>query len=138
MVNSTPLTKVFLNTFLFLFAIFLSIVIFMIVLSRDLPSLEELQKFNPETISKIISNDEILLKELYVQKRDVISLGKMPENLINAVLSMEDRDFYVHSGIDIKGIFRAIFIDIMTLSTRQGASTITQQLARNMYNTIGF
>ena len=70
MVNSTPLTKVFLNTFLFLFAIFLSIVIFMIVLSRDLPSLEELQKFNPETISKIISNDEILLKELYVQKRD--------------------------------------------------------------------
>ena len=110
----------------------------MIVLSRDLPSLEELQKFNPETISKIISNDEILLKELYVQKRDVISLGKMPENLINAVLSMEDRDFYEHSGIDIKGIFRAIFIDIMTLSTRQGASTITQQLARNMYNTIGF
>ena len=49
---------------------------------------------------------------------------------------MEDRDFYEHSGIDIKGIFRAIFIDIMTLSTRQGASTITQQLARNMYNTI--
>ena len=138
MVNSTPLTKVFLNTFLFLFAIFLSIVLFMIVLSRDLPSLEELQKFNPETISKIISSDEILLKELYVQKRDVISLGKMPENLINAVLSMEDRDFYEHSGIDIKGIFRAIFIDIMTLSTRQGASTITQQLARNMYNTIGF
>ncbi len=110
----------------------------MIVLSRDLPSLEELQKFNPETISKIISSDEKLLKELYVQKRDVIPLGKMPQDLINAVLSMEDRDFYEHSGIDIKGIIRAIFIDIITLSTRQGASTITQQLARNMYNTIGF
>ena len=110
----------------------------MIVLSRDLPSLEELQKFNPETISKILSSDDILLKELYIQKRDVIPLGKMPQDLINAVLSMEDRDFYEHSGINIKGILRAIFIDVITMSTRQGASTITQQLARNMYNTIGF
>lgn len=110
----------------------------MIVLSRDLPSLEELQKFNPETISKILSSDDTLLKELYIQKRDVIPLGKMPQDLINAVLSMEDRDFYEHSGINIKGILRAIFIDVITMSTRQGASTITQQLARNMYNTIGF
>ena len=85
-----------------------------------------------------MSSDNRLLKELYIQKRDVIPLGKMPQNLINAVLSMEDRDFYEHSGVDIKGIFRAIFIDIITLSTRQGASTLTQQLARNMYNTIGF
>tara|TARA_S200000501_G_scaffold379010_1_gene446302 strand:- start:7684 stop:9834 length:2151 start_codon:yes stop_codon:yes gene_type:complete len=136
--ESTSFLKVFLNTFLLLFTVFIGVVIFMIILSRDLPSLEELQKFNPETISKIISNDKKLLKELYIQKRDVIPLGKMPQNLINAVLSMEDRDFYEHSGIDIKGIIRAIFIDVMTLSTRQGASTITQQLARNMYNTIGF
>ena len=115
---------------------FIGVVLFLIVLSRDLPSLEELQKFNPETISKIISSDNHLLKELYVQKRDVIPLGKMPQNIINAVLSMEDRNFYEHSGVDIKGIFRAIFIDIITLSTRQGASTLTQQLARNMYNTM--
>jgi penicillin-binding protein 1A len=134
----TPLKKVFINTFLLLFTAFICGVIFLIILSRDLPSLEELRKFNPETISKIMSSDNHLLKELYVQKRDVIPLGKMPHNLINAVLSMEDRDFYEHSGVDIKGIFRAIFIDVITLSTRQGASTLTQQLARNMYNTIGF
>jgi len=136
--KSTPFKKVFLNTFLLLFTAFIGGVIFLIVLSRDLPSLEELRKFNPETISKIMSSDNRLLKELYIQKRDVIPLGKMPQNLINAVLSMEDRDFYEHSGVDIKGIFRAIIIDVITLSTRQGASTLTQQLARNMYNTIGF
>lgn len=80
----------------------------------------------------------MLLKELFIQKRDVVSLGKMPRNLINAVISMEDRDFYEHSGIDFKGIFRAIIVDILTMSRKQGASTLTQQLARNMYDTIGF
>ena len=51
---------------------------------------------------------------------------------------MEDRNFFNHTGISIKGIIRALAVDLITLSTRQGASTITQQLARNIYNIIGF
>ncbi len=128
----------FANTFLFLLAAALAVVIYLIVLSRDLPSLNELQQFNPDTVSKILSSDGKLIKELYIHKRDIIRIGEVPRDLINALISMEDHRFYEHSGISIRGIIRAIIVDIITLSTRQGASTITQQLARNMYNTIGF
>ncbi len=108
------------------------------VLARDLPSLEELQRFNPEQVSKIMSADGKVISELYIHKRDVVKISKIPRHLRNALLSMEDRQFYTHSGMSFQSIFRAIIIDIATMSTRQGASTITQQLARNMYNTIGF
>ena len=128
----------FLNTFLFLLACFLCGIIYLIVLSRDLPSLEELQRFNPEQVSKIMSADGKVISQLYIHKRDVVKISKIPRHLRNALLSMEDRKFYTHSGMSFQSIFRAIIIDIATMSTRQGASTITQQLARNMYNTIGF
>ena len=128
----------FLNTFLFLLACFLCGLIYLMVLSRDLPSLEELQRFNPEQVSKIMSADGKVISELYVHKRDVVKISKIPRHLRNALLSMEDRQFYTHSGMSFQSIFRAIIVDIATMSTRQGASTITQQLARNMYNTIGF
>jgi len=130
--------KVFLNTFLFFMACFLIGIIYLIFLSKDLPSLEELQKFNPEQVSKIISSDGELLSELYFHKRDVVKIGKIPKDLRNALLSMEDRDFYNHSGLRFQAILRAIIINVITVSKKQGASTITQQLARNMYNTIGF
>ncbi len=136
--NSNSWGKVFLNTFLFLLACFLGGLIYLLVLSRDLPSLEELQQFNPEQVSKIMSADGKVISELYIHKRDVVKISKIPRNLRNALLAMEDRQFYTHSGLSFQSIFRAIIVDIATLSTRQGASTITQQLARNMYNTIGF
>jgi len=129
---------VFLNTFLLLLAGGIISLIYLAVLSRDLPSLNELQQFNPDTVSKIMSADGKLIKELYIHKRDIIKIGEVPRDLINALISMEDHRFYEHSGISIRGIARALIVDILTMSTRQGASTITQQLARNMYNTIGF
>ena len=130
--------KVLLNTFLFFIGIAIIGFISILIISKDLPSLEELQKFDPETVSKIYSSDGVLLKQLYTHKRDVVTISKVPKYLRQALLTMEDRDFYEHSGFSIKGILRAIVIDVMTLSTRQGASTITQQLARNIYNIIGF
>ncbi len=119
-------------------ALFISAVIYLIVIAADLPSLTELQQFNPDSVSKIMSADGKLIKELYIYKRDIVRIGAVPKDLINALISMEDRDFYNHAGVSIKGVVRALLIDIATLSTRQGASTITQQLARNMYNSIGF
>ena len=102
-----------------------------------MPSLDELQKFNPDQVSKIISSDGEVLKKLYVAKRDMVSINVIPDNLRNALLSMEDRDFYNHNGINIKGIMRAVIVDIVNLSAKQGASTLTQQLARTMYESIG-
>ena len=60
------------------------------------------------------------------------------ESVADAHHTMEDRNFYDHSGLRFQSILRAVMINMLTFSKKQGASTITQQLARNMYNTIGF
>ncbi len=130
--------KVLLNTFLFLLACFIGGIIYLFILSRNLPSIAELQRFNPEQISKIISADGIVLKELYIHKRDVVNISQIPQHLRHGLLAMEDRSFFEHSGVSLQSLARAVIVNLMTLSRRQGASTITQQLARNMYNTIGF
>ena len=83
--------KVFLHSFLFLFFIAISILSWMYYLSQDLPSIEELKSFNPEQISKIISSDGELIHKLQaVKKREVIKIGDVPQNLINALIIMED------------------------------------------------
>ena len=128
----------FLNTFLFLLACFIGGVIYLIILSKDLPSIAELQRFNPEQVSKILSADGKVIKELYIHKRDVVKISQIPRNLRHGLLSMEDRSFFDHSGVSFQSLARAVIVNLMTFSRRQGASTITQQLARNMYNTIGF
>ena len=135
--NNVTWNRIFLNTFLFCFASLICLIIYLLFLSKDLPSLDELQKFNPDQVSKIISSDGEVLKKLYVAKRDMVSINVIPEDLRNALLSMEDRDFYNHNGINIKGIIRAVIVDIINLSAKQGASTLTQQLARTMYESIG-
>ena len=131
-------SKIILNCLIVYFLVFILSLFYILYLSKDLPSLDELQKFNPQQVSKIISADGTVIKKLYTHKRDMVNISLIPIHLRNALFSMEDRDFYSHSGISIKGTIRAIIVDVLTLSTRQGASTITQQLARNMYNSIGF
>ena len=85
------------------------------ILSRDLPSLDELQQFNPEEVSKIYSADGVLLKELHLgSPRDVVKISQIPKNLRSALLVMEDRDFYEHHGINIKSTFRALLETYVT------------------------
>jgi len=132
--NISPWKKILLNSILVSFIIAFGIIIYLFILSKDLPSLDELEKFNPEQVTKVISSDGVVIKKLYTYKRDMIEVSSIPVFLRHALMSMEDRDFYEHNGINIKGIIRAIFINVVSLSTRQGASTLTQQLARNMYN----
>ncbi len=65
------------------------------------------------------------------ENREYVTLDQIPKNLQNAVIAIEDERFYVHNGIDIKGIFRALYADIKARDFSQGASTITQQLIKN-------
>jgi len=82
------------------------------------------------------SSDGILLTEFYKEEnRDVVPLNKISKNMISAVLAIEDSDFYNHHGISIKGIFRALFRDIVAGGFAQGGSTITQQVAKNVFLT---
>ena len=63
----------------------------------------------------------------------MVDISNVPQHLINALIVMEDREFYLHNGINIKSTIRALIVDILSFSSKQGASTLTQQLARTMY-----
>jgi penicillin-binding protein 1A len=128
-----PWSRAFKNTFLFSFIIFFIVILYLLFLSSNLPSIKELNKYNPEQVSKIISADNLIIKKLYTHKRDMVDISNIPQHLINALIVMEDRQFYSHNGINIKSTFRALIIDILSFSSKQGASTLTQQLARTMY-----
>ena len=131
--------KAFLYTFLFLFMISITVLIYMVNLSYDLPTLDELKNFNPEQISKVISADgQVLHKLQAVKKREVVKIGEIPQELIDALIIMEDKEFYNHSGFSVRSTLRAVIINILMMKYKQGASTLTQQLARSMYEKISW
>jgi len=102
-------------------------------IERGLPSMEQLETPHPEIATRIISTDGEPIDQFFVKNRTNIHLRNVPPFLIKALIATEDRNFYHHWGIDLWGLVRAAATDLMTLHTRQGASTITQQLARNLY-----
>ena len=111
---------------------------FLFYLSRDLPSLTQIEQFDPKIASQIISHDEVVLKKLMVQDRLIAQYHEIPKSLIHALISTEDRRFYQHWGIDLYGLTRAFVKYVLGGFSRvRGTSTITQQLARNLYDKIG-
>ncbi len=116
----------------------LGILSIILILSRDLPSLEQLENYDPDLVTRIYSADGKVLNELFVQKRVFIELDKIPEHMQYAVVSSEDRRFFDHWGLSMRSIARAVMINTLSLSYRQGFSTLTQQLARNLYKSVGF
>ena len=104
-------------------------------LTRDLPQIRSLENFRPDAISRIYSADGVLLTEMFVEKREPVSLELIPDYLKRAIVATEDRKFYRHSGVDLKGITRAIVKDIWAGEFVEGASTITQQLAKTLFLT---
>lgn len=93
---------------------------------------EDLILSNPTTIE---TTDGEVVWELYEEYRKPISLEEMPEDLKNAFIAIEDKRFYEHTGVDFRAILRAIYKDVLARSKVEGASTITQQLAKNMFLT---
>jgi penicillin-binding protein 1A len=106
--------------------------------SKDLPSIDQLQNIEPQLITRIYSEDGKVLQELYTQRRIYVTIDKIPQAMVNAVIAIEDSRFYDHWGLSLRDFSRAIVMDILTFSKRQGASTLTQQLARILYESIGF
>jgi len=103
--------------------------------THDLPQIRSLESFTPSAVTRIYSADKVLLAELFVEKRDPVQLKHIPPYLKAALIATEDRNFYNHSGVDLKGILRAIIKDIMAGEFVEGASTITQQLAKTLFLT---
>ena len=107
-------------------------------LSKNLPSIEQLENYDPDLVTRIYSSDGKVLDELFVQKRVFIELSQIPDHMLHAVISSEDRKFYDHWGLSLRSVARAVMINTLSLSYRQGFSTLTQQLARNLYKSVGF
>jgi len=106
-----------------------------IALTHDLPQIHSLETFIPSSITRIYSSDKVLLAELYLEKRDPVPLKAIPLYLKKALIATEDRKFYQHSGVDLKGVLRAIISNIRAGGYVEGASTITQQLAKTLFLT---
>ena len=95
----------------------------------DLKQLDQM-----ESASVILDRHEKMFGQIYVENRETIPYDQLPRDLINAVVAMEDTKFYQHSGYDLFGIVRAAFKNFTAGHVLQGASTITQQLARNTFS----
>lgn len=108
---------------------------FLFRLSQSLPTLSQMQNIEQKLVSKVLGKNGTLIHEFSVERRFWVSIDKIPVDLQNALISIEDRRFYKHWGIDIKRILGAVFVNIVRGGFAQGASTITQQLARNVYLT---
>jgi len=107
-----------------------------VIVARTLPSVDSISTYIPAETTKIYSANNIVLAELHLEEnREIIPLENISPLIKQAVLATEDTDFYTHHGINIKGMARAALKNVVTLSFSEGASTLTQQLARNLFLT---
>ena len=121
----------------FLILAFLGVSGLIFVLNKfghDLPDYRQLADYEPPVMTRVHAGDGRLLAEYAIEKRVFVPLRAMPRRVVNAFLSAEDKNFYNHQGIDFFGVGRAILINLRNLGKKRrmvGASTITQQVAKN-------
>jgi penicillin-binding protein 1A len=99
----------------------------------QLPSLEALTAYQPKIPLRIYTADGVLIGEFGEERRSFISISEVPQQLKNAIIAAEDERFYEHPGIDYVGVMRAAWTNLVAGGRRQGASTITMQVARNFF-----
>ena len=100
--------------------------------SQDLPDYEGLAKYEPPVLTRVHADDGELIAEFARERRIYVPRSAIPKRLIDAFLSAEDKSFYQHGGLDIQGILRAALINFTGSGDhKMGASTITQQVAKN-------
>jgi penicillin-binding protein 1A len=104
-----------------------------VALSRGMPSIDELKQFNASPGTIIYSDDDVMIGELKVEKGIFVPLDRIPKNIINAVVAVEDSRFWKHKGIDYIAIARALVKDVIHVSLKEGGSTLTQQLAKVVF-----
>ncbi|MFW6139676.1 MAG: penicillin-binding protein 1A, partial [Spirochaetota bacterium] len=95
--------------------------------------ISKLEQFKPEIPSKIYDRNGELISEIFTVKREPVTFKELPEELINAIIAIEDNKFYQHNGVDVTRVFGAVLVNLKTWSKAQGASTITMQLARTLF-----
>ena len=130
--------KTFFSSLRIIFYLFILVLVYVFYLSRDLPSLERLETFDPAMLSTLYDRNGEVIGEFYIQKRVFVDIEEMPDHLKNAAIASEDKRFYTHWGVDLQSFIRAVVVNVSSMSFRQGFSTLSQQLARNLYKEVGF
>lgn len=99
----------------------------------NLPSLEVLTDYRPKVPLRVYSAEGILIGEFGEERRSIVTIDEVPEVMKQAILAAEDERFYQHTGVDYQGVIRAAYSNLSSGGKRQGASTITMQVARNFF-----
>ena len=117
---------------LFLIVIVAGAIVFNFYMN-SLKPIKNLEKFIPNHVTQIISADDVVIKTFGVYKNTRVSSNEIPQVMKEAFISIEDKNFYKHEGYDLLALVRSTFVNIKAGSSKQGASTITQQLARILF-----
>ncbi len=132
------MNKLFKNLFISFISFSLILLIITLVIlwnfSNNIPDYKFLKNYKPPVSSKVYSGDGDLVADFSKEKRIFVPYSSLPKNVIEAFLSAEDKNFFSHPGVDAKGVLRAIIKNIQNVVTSkrlEGASTITQQVAKN-------
>ncbi len=139
--NKKKPKRIFIKILIFFFYIALFLCVFVICVGlavintcgKDLPDVELLAKFEPSETSIIYAADGTVIATLFRENRYWVPLDEIPQDMKDAIVAIEDSRFYSHHGIDPKGIVRSLVADFKGKSAAQGASTITMQLAREIF-----
>ena len=118
------------------FVLLLGILVFSVLwtYSNNIPDYKFLKNYKPPVSSKVYSGEGELVADFSKEKRIFVPYNSIPKNVINSFLSAEDKNFYSHPGVDAKGVLRAVVNNISNIISSkrlEGASTITQQVAKN-------
>src|SRR5271168_235542 len=105
----------------------------LLVYTTDLPQVDALENYRPSSITEVYDSQGRVIGSFALQRRVVASYEDFPPVLRDALVSIEDKDFYAHSGINFWRIVGAAYRDIESGGRVQGASTLTMQLARNLF-----
>jgi penicillin-binding protein 1A len=111
------------------------LVILLVQVSKLLPSREQIANLKPYVGTRILSQDGVVLATLTHERRELAKMSEFPKQLIDAVVAIEDSQFYQHRGISPRALFRAVWVNLREGRYAQGGSTITMQLARNAFLT---
>lgn len=115
------------------FSLFIGISSVYLYLAPSLPSVESLKNIQLQTPLRIYSSDHKLIAEFGEKRRTPVAFEDVPQSFYDALIAAEDENFYSHSGVDLKGLGRAVYDLITTGRKRSGGSTITMQVAKNYY-----
>ena len=105
------------------------------VYSSDLPQIQELMDYRPDVMTELYADDGTLIGSFALERRVIVTYNQIPRVLRDAILSVEDRNFESHWGIDVIRVVRAAMTDVMEWRRAQGASTLTMQLSRLLFLT---